>query len=104
METTIQRICEFLQLDYEPSMLSWKTDVAKKVPVRESHIHTELFRESASADVSRWQRNMSAVDVLIVEAFIGKALRQKGYARKYARPCGEACEGLKKQCLKSDHC
>ena len=83
-ERELRRICEFLEEQYEPQMLSWQHRVGALVPTREAHIHEKLVQEPSKDDIERWKREMSAREILIGEAFMGPLLKAHGYELRYA--------------------
>lgn len=83
-EETVRRICAFLDEAFEPQMLSWQDNVARLVPEREIRFHKKLTRRPNAADAERWQREMSAREVFVCEAFMGRHLARSGYGRKFA--------------------
>jgi hypothetical protein len=85
-EREVRRVCELLGEEYEPQMLSWQSDVEKQVPAREAHIHEKLGRAPSAEDVDRWQREMSAREVFVSEAFMGPHLKAHGYALRFSSP------------------
>ncbi len=82
-EKTVRGICAFLGEDYEPQMLSWQQKVGQLVPEREKQIHGKLNRPSEDGDVARWQREMTAREILVAEAFMGRNLNRFGYPLRY---------------------
>jgi hypothetical protein len=84
-KTAIQ-ICNFLGIEFEPRMLAWEESVTMKVPEREAYAHTKLLRKPKDTDIYRWKRELSAREILIIESFIGKELRESGYDLHYSNP------------------
>jgi hypothetical protein len=85
-EATLRRICQFIGEEFEPHMLSWEQKVDEQVPDRERRIHTKLKRRIGADDVARWQREMSARELFVAEAFMGAHLVRAGYERRYPGP------------------
>lgn len=83
-EETVRKICLFLRLEFEPSMLEWQESVKNKVPERELHIHTKLFRKPKESDIFRWRHELSSIDVFAVESFIADELIKSGYELRFA--------------------
>jgi hypothetical protein len=82
-EREVRRICEFLCEEFEPQMLSWQHSVERWVPTREAHIHEKLTQAPSVEDVGRWKREMSAREILISEAFMGRQLQAQGYELRF---------------------
>ncbi len=82
-EKSLRDICHFLDEEYEPQMLSWQNHVEELVPAREAHIHGKLKNTPNREDVYRWKKEMSAREVLVSEAFMGRHLEEMGYERRY---------------------
>jgi hypothetical protein len=82
-EEVTRGICEFLGEAYEPQMLSWQQQVDHLVPRREMHIHEKLRRPPGASDIERWRREMTAWEIFVSEAFMGRDLVRAGYARRF---------------------
>src|SRR5262249_17372873 len=85
-ESTLRRVCQFIGENFEPQMLSWQRHVDEQVPERERRIHGKLKRRSGVDDVARWKREMSARELFVAEAFLGRDLTRAGYERRYPGP------------------
>ncbi len=83
-DNQVQRICAFLQEEFEPHMLSWQHEIRKQVPTREAHIHEKLGRAPTAEDVGRWKSEMSTREILVSEAFMGPFLKAHGYELRFA--------------------
>ena len=86
MEPTLRKICAFIGEEFEPQMLTWEGKVDEQVPAREQVRHTKLKLRIGSEGVARWQREMSAREIFVCEAFMGSHLSRLGYARRYPNP------------------
>jgi hypothetical protein len=82
-ELTVRRICEFIGEQFEPQMLAWQEKVAALVPEREASIHEKLSQPPGAEDVFRWKREMSSLEALVCEAFMGQQLAEYGYELKF---------------------
>ncbi len=82
-EQTTRDICAFLGEQFEPDMLGWEEKVERLVPQRELYIHSKLKRRPNPKDVERWRRDMTAWELFVSEAFMGRALSRAGYERRY---------------------
>jgi len=83
-ENQVRRICQFLEEEFEPQMLTWHTNVENLVPAREIHIHEKLTQAPTSEDVGRWKRELRAREVLVCEALMGRHLKLHGYELHFA--------------------
>jgi hypothetical protein len=82
-ESTVRNICNFLDEPFEPRMLLWQDKVDDLIPAREAHIHGKLKQSPTEADVYRWKREMTKLELLVSEAFMGSHLEKLGYERRY---------------------
>ena len=79
MEATIKNICEFLEIDYEPTMLQWGASIEDKVPEREAYAHKKLLRKPLPTDINRWKSELTKFEIFIIESFIYNELLMSGY-------------------------
>jgi Sulfotransferase family len=95
-EATLRRVCEFVELDFDPAMLSYHeraserlAEMAHELPARGSrpeqaadhrlNIHA-LTTEPPRADrIARWKRKMSDADIAGFEREAGELLGELGY-------------------------
>jgi hypothetical protein len=85
-EGALREICQFIGEEFESQMLSWQESVEELVPTRELHVHQKLKRGSRHDDVDRWKREMTAREIFVAEAFIGRDLRRFGYEPRHYCP------------------
>ncbi|HEX3754219.1 MAG TPA: sulfotransferase [Rhizomicrobium sp.] len=85
-EATMRRICDFLEEQFEPAMLTWQEKVDDLVPGREAAIHERLKDIPSATDTYRWKREMTAREILVSEAFMGRHLRAHGYELHFSSP------------------
>lgn len=91
---TLQRLCEFVDLEWEPSMLDYHRHAAERLsselrdvveggrPVSASErlgIHRLVARPPQLDRVERWRREMSAADLHAFESVAAETLRAFGY-------------------------
>jgi hypothetical protein len=80
-QAELERVSDFLGLEFEPAMLSYHEGVdASTLP---DH---PLLAEPPTAGTRRWQEQMSAADVQVFEAIAGDTLSELGYERAYPHP------------------
>ena len=85
-EPTLRRVCEFIGEQFEPQMLTWQEGVERMVPAREHFMHTKLTRNMKHDDIERWRREMTASELFVAEALMGRDLRRFGYAIHFRAP------------------
>ena len=84
-EATLKRLCAFLDLTFEPSMLAYPTRVEHRVPDgrREALWHL-LDRPPQASQAGRWRRDMSPAQKTLVEDVAGTVLEAAGYEKDRA--------------------
>lgn len=82
-ENTIKTICTFIGLSFEPKMLYWEKEIFNKIPKREIGAHKKVFRRPKKADIYRWKKESSDVDIFIIESYLKKNLKAMGYDVKF---------------------
>lgn len=83
LESTVRRICAFLDEEFEPGMLSWSS-LQTLIPERERHIHRKIGQPISPDVVAVWQRKLSAFECFAMEACMWRELRQLGYQLKFS--------------------
>jgi hypothetical protein len=107
-EPTLRRICEFIELDYDPVMMSYHeraderlAEMARDLPATDTRegrsaehrmAGHELAKEPPRQDrIARWKTEMSVEDRQTFEQFAGKLLAELGYeVEGLAEPVGAA--------------
>lgn len=75
-DETLKKICNFLALEYESTMLNyWKTSDR----FIGSHHSKLIFRPVSSKSVGKWKRELSQKEVCRFELIAGRALASHGY-------------------------
>ena len=82
-ETEVRKVCEFLDLEFDPRMLD-EEERAKGEVHKVTHHHTP--EASGRKHYSEWQEEMSAGDIAVFEAVAGETLNALGYERRYPNP------------------
>ena len=82
-ESTVRKICGFLDEPFEPQMLAWQEKVDDLIPAREAHIHAKLKQNPSAENVYRWKHEMTKLELLVSEAFMGGRLAKAGYECRY---------------------
>jgi len=96
-ETVLSSVCEFLGVDFQPAMLDFNERAAEYAPERTRSHLGKTFRSPRPSDVSRWPREMSRLDLAVVEAYAGSTLELTGYDRAIRHGLGvvrAVCDGL----------
>jgi hypothetical protein len=84
-EVELRRVCDFLQLGFEPGMLAYHEEVEESA--REDH---PLLAKPPIASVRRWKEELDPETTELFEAIAGRALAGLGYDRAYPRPSPRA--------------
>ena len=82
---TLRRICAFLDEEYEPRMLEFHRAAALNIAPWEKHLHAKTVRPPQESDAFRWRREMSWIQVALVEAAAGPTMDLVGQQRLYRR-------------------
>jgi hypothetical protein len=83
---TVQRICAFLNEQFEPAMLDW-TPLLDMVPECERHIHPKLSRPITGDRVGVWRTRLSAFECFAMEACLWRDLVQLDYQLRFSGAC-----------------
>jgi len=95
-ETTLRRICEFIDLPWDDAVLSYHEGAAERLAemagtlrAEGSHAeqqagyrvdnHAPTTKPPDPAKLDKWQREMSAADLAVYDAVAGDLLRELGY-------------------------
>ena len=81
----LERVCEFLGLEFEPAMLAYHEGV--DASTLQDH---PLLAKPPTIGARRWQEQMIPADVQVFEAVAGPLLSELGYERAYPQPTGRA--------------
>jgi len=89
-ETNLKKLCNFLHIEYQPSVLSFHLYVEeriKKLSEEEARqfkkFHSNLLKPVNTSKSGVWKNDMKKRDVKIAESIAGKWAEQFGYERKY---------------------
>jgi hypothetical protein len=97
-EPTLRRVCDFVELDFDPAMLAYHEhaserldEIERELPARRGRheldaepriaAHARASDPPASERVAAWRAEMSPEDVEAFEAEAGDLLAELGYAR-----------------------
>jgi len=80
-ESTLRSVSDFLEIPFDPGMLSFHETAASNIPDRaEGHL-SKTKRPPRGSDVQRWKNEQPRLRTLVFEAFAGSALELAGYER-----------------------
>jgi Sulfotransferase family len=85
-EGVVRQICEFLDLEFQPSMLEYagtSESFLAEAKNPDDHQHLTMAPTKGLVD---WHTEMTAKDLALFEAIAGDALEELGYVRASARP------------------
>jgi hypothetical protein len=88
----VRRICQFLELDYQPEMLNAG---GFKVPGYTSSQHALIGAAPQPGRVNAWERSLTARQIEIFESIAGELLRYMGYNLKYGSHARKASRAEK---------
>ncbi|HED36483.1 MAG TPA: sulfotransferase [Gammaproteobacteria bacterium] len=84
-EATLREICSFLGEPFETNMLAWYDLTAKKTAGRPMKFQTKLNRAPHPDDIGRWKKEMTSLDVAVVEAYAGDTMDKAGQQRRFTK-------------------
>lgn len=87
-EGEFEKICTFLNITYDPSVMTFhekKADVEKAYASSEeiSIVHKSLFKPISTERTNLWQSEMSEREIRMADLVMGKTAEKAGYRRKY---------------------
>lgn len=85
-ETHLRRICGFIELPWDRSMLQYREGLDRMLP--EGHLrdlHENVYRPPTEG-LRDWRREMEPEEVAVFEALAGDLLSELGYERTAPRP------------------
>jgi hypothetical protein len=84
-EATLQRVCNFIDLDFRGEMLNYQTDWRAALPPR-VHGLLEGLDYPPRTDLRDWRSELSGFDLAMIEAVQARMLDRLGYERVSGRP------------------
>lgn len=73
-EGVVQRLCSFLDLPFEPAMLTYHERIAPRPEAHHPHVH-----KPPTKGLRNWRTELSTEDVRLIELLVGDALDELGY-------------------------
>ena len=84
-ERQARAMCEFLGLDYDPSMLDY-SEVARSEILGKSRLRNPYIVRRPKGDARSWKTQMPPRQVEMFEAVAGDVLSELGYERRFPSP------------------
>ena len=81
-EQHLRRICEFLDLQYDPRMLSYHETATNEMPQASLDWHRNSVRAPDSSLIYAWKKDMPKADRIIFEQIASDALETFGYEQE----------------------
>ena len=78
-ESTLRRICDFLEEDFAPSMLTYHEAAQEIVPGESLKWHTNSVQAPAPEKLYRWKTDLKTAERILYEQYAGDALNRFGY-------------------------
>lgn len=84
---TLDQLCDFLEVPYEPSMLRFHEDAEDYMLEEAARSYNEAATRPISEDkVDEWKSRLNAEDVAIIETICRPQMEEFGYSRLGTRP------------------
>ncbi|EKU97437.1 sulfotransferase domain protein [Leptolyngbya sp. PCC 7375] len=78
-EDCLKKLCNFLELSFDASMLDYYTHQSKRVNVNREPWKGNAVRPVSSKSLTRWQRELSTAEIATIESVAGSEMCQLGY-------------------------
>jgi hypothetical protein len=78
-EASLRKICEFLGVSFDPSMLSHGDMVDEKIPKDRRWLWPSIARAPEASKADQWRRKMTRSQRIVFERFANRALKTWGY-------------------------
>jgi hypothetical protein len=82
-EMALKRICEFVDLDYAPSMMQFYESAERHIAPWEREHHQKTMRRPSDDDLGRWRRSATILQVAVIESLAGEVMEAVGQQRHY---------------------
>jgi hypothetical protein len=80
-EQTLERVCRFLAIPYDPRMLEFHKNAGKNIAPWGGELHYKTFRPPQPDDVQRWRKEMGLFARITVEAIAGRTMDEANQVR-----------------------
>jgi LPS sulfotransferase NodH len=84
-ESVLRSICQFLGEEYLPDMLEFSRSAELQVPSWEERWHSKLKESLDRSNVGKWQRELTAEQLLLFQQVAGRELTAAGYPLAHLR-------------------
>ena len=78
-ESSLRRICEFVDEAFDPQMLGYYKNAAAAMPESSLKFHSSSIRAPDPAKATAWQHEMAVADRMLFEEVAGATLEEFGY-------------------------
>ncbi|MBN1122547.1 MAG: sulfotransferase [Anaerolineae bacterium] len=78
-EQNLRQVCDFLDIAYDPVMLTYHKSGVKEYSSYYDQIHARLAQPPQASRVDAWQDELKPEDVAIIESVCGDLMEQVGY-------------------------
>ncbi|MDY7021655.1 MAG: sulfotransferase, partial [Cyanobacteriota bacterium] len=78
-EETLQRLCQWLELEYDPEMLQYYQQANRNISQEHRGLFELISKPVEPSRVQAWKRSLSAQDVADFESVAGDLLLKLGY-------------------------
>jgi len=82
-EGKLKSICNFLEIEFNPCMLTFYKNAEKNIAPWEKGHHQKTMRAPKTEDLYRWKREASLTQILAFEAIAGETMDLVGQERRY---------------------
>ena len=79
LEPVIRKVCDFLAIDFEASMLDPDQELLLTPAEREAGHHRNVSKPVDAAFVEKWKSELTAAEVALVEHVAGEVIAEAGY-------------------------
>ncbi len=78
-EQNLKRVCDFLDIAYDPAMLDYHESGVKEYSSYYDQIHARLAQPPQASRIDAWRDELKPEDIAIIEAICGDLMEQVGY-------------------------
>ena len=80
-EDTLQKLCDFLGVNYSDAMLKYHKKVDQKIPDDKRYLWPELNKDPQKKNVYRWKQEFSGAQQYVFQDVAGETLASLGYEK-----------------------
>ncbi len=89
-ERALRACCDFLGIDFEPSLLDYHKTGTEEYSGYYAQIHAKLNQAPDTSRIDAWREHLTAQDVAVLESVCGPLMDEFGYAREATEPASPA--------------